>query len=190
MISFKLVEATPFRLRYLAFQDGVISSPPLPSDGFATIPNDGVPSPDLLTDATDGANETGGGAVGNRTLLVNIVRARLDGIGVIPAGTPLTQAQARALLLSDDPTEALLTNNNVPRAIVTAQCSVRVFVPGQPFNPLPSPLPTFAQLSSLVDFCVDANVDLQGDPVVEVRSGVGFPGFAYIDIYARHTINL
>lgn len=180
MILFKLVENTPYRLRYLAFQDGVISSPPLLSDGFAVIPNDGGPSPDLLTDL---ANDPVGP-------LARIVRARLDGLGAVisPPGTPLTQAQARALLLSDDPTNATLTNNTVPRALIVSQCSGRSFNPLDPFDPGPPQLNWI--LSSLVDFCLDANVDADGDPIVEVRSGLGFPGFAYIDIHERHTYDL
>jgi len=78
----------------------------------------------------------------------------------------------------------------VPRAITTLQCSVRRYNPGNPFGPIDPQIDTQQPLSGFVDFCVDANVDAQGDPVVEVRSTTGVAGFAYIDIHERHTYDL
>jgi hypothetical protein len=176
-ITFQLVDATPYRLRYLAFQDGQETESP--SDGFAIIPNAGGPSPDLSTDL---AGDPSGP-------LRRIVQAAQPApIGVF--GAPLTQAQARALMLSDDAAGATLANNSAPRAIVTSQCNVRIFNP-PPGNPFASPPNQEIEkdLSDFVDFCVDVNV-VNGAPVIEVRTPVGAAGFAYIDLYYRHTVDL
>lgn len=161
-ITFALVDATPFRLRYLATQDGVISSPPDPADGFNTIPNDGGVTPDLLTDIE---TVTAGGA-GNAPLR-GPIRARLDGFGPLPVGA-LNQAQARALLNSDDAAGAVLTNLNVGRCVVT-------------FQP---------RTGQGVEWATDVNVDAQGDPVIEVRSGVGVAATCYVDLHFRDSRDL
>jgi hypothetical protein len=129
-----LVFAGSNRLRYLITGDAM--------GGAVTIPNDGGATPDLLTDCLPGP-------------LRQIIRARLDGIGVIAAGA-LTQAQARALLLSDS-VAANVGNTKVPRAICMVTSRVAL---GGAF--------------------VDANVDGGGDPVVAVT--VGANELTYLDI--------
>jgi len=148
-----LVESTANRLRYLLTN----VSPPTTT---VTIPNDGGVTPDLLTDlATDPSGP-----------LRRIIRARVDGIGTIAAGTPLTQAQARDIL-NDDGT-ATVGNNNVPRAICT--------VTGRTVG-----------LNGLVPpWAVDVNVDGGGDPVIVVRTlGANYSGAtAYLDVHVQHSI--
>ncbi len=92
-----------------------------------------------------------------------IVRARLDGIGTVAAGA-LTQAQARAALNSDGTVS--IGNDLVPRAI----------------------LRVISRSGSAV-WAIDANVDGQGDPVVDVIATAAV-GTAYVDIFARHSIDL
>lgn len=130
----QLVFAGNNRLRYLVTGDAM--------GGAVTIPNDGGASPDLLTDTLPGP-------------LKQIARARLDGIGTIAPGA-LTQAQARALLLSDG-VAANVGNNRVPRAICRSTSR--------------------AGASSSM---VDANVDGDGDPVIAVT--VAANELAYLDI--------
>ncbi len=144
-VTFVLVENTSYRLRYLATSDS--------EGGTGTIPNDGGASPDLLTDL---ANDPSGP-------LRAIVRARLDGIGIVAAGA-LSQGQARAALNSDNSTN--IGNDYVPRAILRV-------------------IPR----SGVGTWSVDANVDGQGDPVVAVISSAAV-GTAYVDIHARHSIDL
>jgi len=101
-----------------------------------------------------------------------IVRARQDGIGTIAAGTPLTQAQARDLLLSDG-SGASVGGNAVPRAL----CKIT---------------PRTAGTTGVAAWAVDANVDGSGDAVLIVTTnGAGFgDGDAYLDIHVRHSYNL
>jgi hypothetical protein len=159
-IAFTLVDATKYRLRYLAVQDGVISSPPVEADGFDTIGNDASPSPDLKTDIL-----TAGGGVGPSPLQA-LIDAGRNGYKHLAAN--LSQAEARALLNSDDAAGAVLTNNNVGRAVVTM---------------LKKPPVT-------VHWSADVNVDGSGNPVIEVRSDVGTPAAAYVDLHFRHTDDL
>jgi hypothetical protein len=93
-----------------------------------------------------------------------IVRAGVDGIGTVAAGA-LTQAQARAIMNSDN--TGSVGNDLVPRAITTVT----------PRGTTP------------VVFGVDINVDGQADPVVIVTSSAA-TGEAYVDIHARHSIDL
>ncbi len=160
-IAFQLVEATPYRLRYLATQDGVISSPPVAADGFDTIPNDAGATPDLQTDILAAAGARGGPSGG--LPLQAPIRARLDGIGPVAAGA-LNQAQARAILNSDDNALAVLTNQNVPRAQIRITPRLGV-----------------------IAWAADANVDGEGDPTVEVRSEVGTAATAYVDLLLQPT---
>lgn len=95
--------------------------------------------------------------------LRKIVRARLDGIGTVAAGA-LTQAQARAIFNSDN--TANVGNDYVPRAILT-----------------------FTIRTGAAIWSVDANVDGQGDPVIAVTCN-SVASTAYIDIHARHSIDL
>lgn len=75
-----LVYAGHNRLRYLVVSDDA-SAP-------ASIPSVGGPSPDLITDSLAGP-------------IKEIASVKTKGYGVIPVGGITTQAQARALLLSD-----------------------------------------------------------------------------------------
>ncbi len=90
-----------------------------------------------------------------------IIRARITGIGTVVAGA-LTQGQARAILMADGTTS--VGGVYVPRAVTTVQ-----------------------PRSGTATWVVDANVDGQGDPVVEVTSSAA-AGTAYVDIQALHTI--
>jgi hypothetical protein len=92
-----------------------------------------------------------------------IVRARLDGLGTVPPGG-LTQAQARAALNSDN--TASIGNDLVPRAVTTV-----------------------TPRSGGAVWAVDIGVDGGGDPVVLISS-TALPGEAYLDIHARHSIDL
>ena len=161
-ITFSLVERTPYRLRYLCSQDGVVNSPPQAADGFNTIPNAGGVTPDLRTDALAGCTEAGA----DHTALLKIMRIRLDGLGFIAAGA-IVQARARALLLSDDNAQVTLTNLNMPRCF----CEI-------------------TPRTGTICWTVDANVDGEGDPVVEVRSEVGVVATAYLDINLRWSFDL
>ena len=111
--------------------------------GSVTIPNDGGATPDLQTDTLAGP-------------LKQIARARIDGLGTIPAGTPLSQGQARSALLAGATTPLnSLGGTIVPRA--------RCFVTGR----------------SVAAMEVDADVDGEGDPVLIVTMP---PGVGYLDI--------
>lgn len=159
-VTFALVEATPFRLRYLVTRDteppGAALPGEVPPGNLGTLPNDGGPSPDLLTDLD-----------ASRGPLRSIIRARLDGIGTIPPGA-LTQGQARAILLSDGTVS--VGNDLVPRAIVTIE-----------------PRTTDTGESA---WTVDASVDAQGDPILIVTGAGGIANrLCYLDIHARHSLD-
>jgi hypothetical protein len=160
-ITFTLVDATQYRLRYECVQDGVISSPPLASDGFNTIENDGTPTPDLKTDILSAPVGTAGGSP-----LQKLIDAGRNGYKHVAAN--LNQAEARALLNSDDAAGAVLTNNHVGRAVVTM----------------------LKKQAVTLHWGADVNVDGAGNPVIEVRSDVGTPGVAYVDLHFRHTDDL
>ena len=91
-----------------------------------------------------------------------IARAGVDGIGVIAAGA-LTQAGARAILNSDN--TGNVGNDYVPRAVMTLTAR-----------------------SGTAVFAVDANVDGDADPIVNITSSAA-AGEAYLDIHARHSFN-
>jgi hypothetical protein len=156
-IALELVDVTPYRLRYKATQDGVISSPADPADGFNTIENDLTASPDLGTDI---ATATGPSPL---QALINAGRNGYKHVAAV-----LSQAEARALLNSDDAAKAVLTNNNVGRAIVTMLKKPPVEV----------------------KWAADVNVDGAGNPVIEVRSDVGTPAAAYVDLHYRNNDDL
>jgi hypothetical protein len=167
-ITLSLVYTRPDRLRYLCDQDGVISSPPVAADGLVVLPNDAGVTPDLQTDIATAAQVAGVSGTPLRAL----IRAGIDGFGPIAAGG-LTQAQARALFMSDDAAGAVLTNKQVLRAV----CSIT------PRNGAGVPLGS-------IQWAVDVNVDGEGDPVIEVRSSVGEAAAAFLDIHLRHTHDL
>lgn len=95
--------------------------------------------------------------------LRQIMYAGVSGIGTVAAGA-LDQAGARALLLSDN--TGSVGNDKVPRAVT--MLTIR---------------------SGAGTWSVDANVDGQADPVLTVTSSAA-AGTAYIDIWARHSIDL
>jgi hypothetical protein len=161
-ITFALVDAAPYRLRYLATQDGVISSPPVSSDGFDTIDNDVGATPDLSTDINTVAVSGGGQAP-----LKALIYARRNGNYKAVTTGALTQAEARALLNSDDAAGAVLTNQNVGRCVTSV-----------------------TPRTGAVAWATDINVDGNGDPIIEVRSTTGTAGTAYVDLHYRHTANL
>jgi len=150
-----LVESTPFRLRYLLTADGEVSSPTNPDlDASVVIPNDvGGATPNLDTDSSAGP-------------LREVVKVRLTGYGPIAAGA-ITQAQARALFLSDDAASAVLTNDLVGRCV--AECQGR---------------------TGRLSWAVDAEIDGQGDPVLRARCTAGVAGTGYVDLHFRHTFDL
>jgi hypothetical protein len=166
-IIFQLVDRGPHWLRYLATQDGVVNSPPAAADGFNTIPNDAGATPDLRTDALTGMAEAPEGSIGGSGML-QIMRARLDGYGPLPAAA-LTQAQARALLAG----RSLGVPGNALGALLIGRCYLHA-------------QPRLGQAA----WRLDANVDAQGDAVVEVRSQVGVAATAYIDIVFKGSFDL
>jgi hypothetical protein len=131
-ISAQLVFQGHDHLRYLITSDGE-------GGGTVTISN-----AQLQTDALAGE-------------LREIARAKDDGIGTIPAGTPLTQDQARDILCADN-SGASVGNKNAPRAkmITTPR-------------------------SGSDDVWVDANVDVNGKPTVEATINAS-SSVAYLDI--------
>ncbi len=152
-ITFALVEATTNRLRYLATQDGQAGV-------SANIPNDGGGTPDLLTDILSAAPNAGP--------LHRIINARNVAFPPLTGGA-LTQVEARALLLSDDPASSVLTNDNIGRCVVTITPRTGVQVWG-----------------------VDADIDGQGDPILTVVSTItgASAATAYVDLHFRTTEDL
>ena len=103
-ITATLVEQGQNRLRYLVVATGTTAL-------ALTITSTGAATPDLLTDSAS----TNG-------IVRKAARANLDGYGAIAPITGLgvmTQAQARAIWLSDDPTGlvAPLGQNTVPHLV-------------------------------------------------------------------------
>lgn len=152
-ITFQLVDNAPGSLVYLCTQDGVVSSPPVAADGFATIPNTiGGATPNLDTDSI--VNSTGSGGLP----LNKLIDVRNTGYGPIAAGA-ITQAQARALFARNDLAGTVLTNFHIPRAYTTITPRL-----------------------GMIAWGVDWNVDAQGDPVCEVRSATGTAATAMLRI--------
>jgi hypothetical protein len=161
-ITAALLSATPLRLLYQLTRDTGVGS-------TFNLPNAGGVSPDLRTDALAGA--TGGpmsGAGGSPMLA--IMRARLDGFGPLPAAA-LTQAQARALLQSDDPTRVVLVSRYIGR------CVCRITSRG-----------ATAAADMNTQWLVDANVDGDGDPILNIGAETGgvTAEIAILEIIFRH----
>lgn len=95
-VTFSKVAVGPNHIRYLATAAGAETG---------TLTSSGAATPDLQTDTPNGG------------VLHAISLAFDNGYGKLAAGAK-TQAQARALLLSDDPTGVVGTSN-VPKAIAT-----------------------------------------------------------------------
>lgn len=141
-----LVFAGHNRLRYLISTDGD------GADGV-TITSTGAATPDLLTDSLAGP-------------LKNLAKAADDGFGLFAAGA-LTQAQARALWLSDWSTSAGNANT------LTARCTI-----------------TPRTGSDTIYWIVDANVS-GGDPILTVTPGAGgTAGTVYLDIEVQNQIGV
>lgn len=136
---------TKNQLAYLIVHDGGAGD-------AVTIANDGGVSPDLQTDAEGG-------------LLKAMMTARVNGYGAFAAGA-LNQAQARALLLSNDPSNVFGTDN-----IARARCFLTTTI-------------------GLANWSVDANVDGGGDPTLVVTKAATAAGSAILYIQAGHTLNL
>jgi hypothetical protein len=138
-----LVESTANRLRYLITSSTAAGT-------TLTIAN-----ATLLTDlATDPSGP-----------MRAIMRASVDGIGTIAAGTALTQAQARDIMNSDGTTS--VGNNSVPRAVMT-----------------------MSGRTGVAAWAVDANVDGGGLPIVNIVISAALVATAYLDIHVRHSTDL
>jgi hypothetical protein len=131
-----LVQQAHNMLRYLIEYDGSTLIP------FLTTTNAG--SPDILTDAIAGP-------------ILKCAQAFTNGIGILPPG-PLTQAQARAIWISDNPSLAYGTVLNGPR------CTLRMQ----------------NRLNALTAWAVDVNVDGGGHPYVLITADAA--GKAYLEI--------
>ncbi len=162
-ITISLVYARPDRLRYLLAQDAQAGA-------TVTLANDGGVTPDLQTDILSAA---GAGVSG--LPLLRLINARRDGFGTNPAGTVLTQAEARALFLSNTAGVALVGNDNILRA--------RSRVTPRTVGALVAP-------PSIIEWVVDANIDGQGDPVLVIDAPTGVAATAYLDLHLRHTYDL
>jgi hypothetical protein len=138
-LTVALAFASPNHVRYLVTSDGV-------AGGTATIAN-----ATLQADFVQGP-------------LRQVARAKDDGVGTIPAGTVLTQAQSRALFLSDAQA-ADVGNNLCPRTI----CHVT------------------KRSVAACDISCDANVDGAGKPTLEVQLSA-INSIAYLDIIAQGAI--
>lgn len=143
-VTATLVYAGHNRLRYLINASGA---------GSVTITTTGAVSPDLATDTLSGP-------------LKNIVNAFANGYGKLAAGA-LTQPQARALWLSNDPTGVVAVIGNL--LVPTAQCRL-----------------TSRDIGGTGAFSVDANVDGGGHPTVIVTAGGA--DIAYLDIFTPGAI--
>lgn len=135
-----LVFSGPERMRYLLTGDG--------AGGTLTFTNTGAATPDLQTDAVAGP-------------LKRIMLAHTNGIGTIAAGTVLSVAQARAILLSDGTVS--VGNANVPRAIVYVQTPNRS--------------------GTTAWTLLDALADGSGNPTLTITASAA-AGTTYLDIIA------
>lgn len=131
-----LVQQAHNTLRYLVEYDGSTLIPHLTTTGADT--------PDILTDAIAGP-------------ILKCAQAFANGLGVLAPG-PLTQAQARAIWLSDNPALAYGGVLNGPR------CTMRMM----------------PRLNALTSWAVDVNVDEGGHPYVLITSDAA--GKAYLEI--------
>jgi hypothetical protein len=158
-ITVGLIQASPHKLRYLCTSDGT-------SPDTVTIANDGGGTPDLLTDIESVGVVPGVSGIPLRAP----IRARLDGFSNLPAGTVLNQAQARAILLSDDGPGGPL--------IVDGPLIVRTYCYIDPRS--------FGVTNTF--WAVDVDVDGQGDPVVVVTLvGADSGDTAIVEIVTLHS---
>jgi len=140
----QLVDATPYRLRYLLTQ--TVNSPAA-ADAM-TIPNIiAGATPNLDTDSI--VNTGVGGSPLHR-----MIDVRNNGWGPIVAGA-ITQAQARAMFASDDNAAAVNTSFQVVRAITTIQART-------------------GQYNWAVDWNVDAQGDPDVDIIAPAGAGTAY----------------
>jgi hypothetical protein len=137
-----LVEQGNNRLRYLLVCN---------TTGGTTldITTTGAATPDLLTDSLNGP-------------IRECAEAFTDGIGILPPGA-LTQAQARAIWLSDN-SDTVLGNDKVPRTI----CKLEV-------------------RTGSAAFAVDADVSSGHPELVIIADNVGS---AYLDVFTQGAVGL
>ncbi len=143
-ITATLVRVGHNRLRYL------ISATNTESPQTVTITTTGGATPDLLTDSVRGP-------------IKNMAKAFAQGYGKLAAGA-LTQAQARAVWLSDN-AGADIGNKKIVRGLCKLQ-------------PRDGPM---------IDAAVDANVDGGGHPTINVTVGAGAADL-YLDVTTNGTI--
>jgi hypothetical protein len=94
--------------------------------------------------------------------IAKVMNAGVTGIGTV-AATAMTQAQARNLLLEDRASS--IGNELVPRC--------RTTIEGR---------------SSATSWVVDANVDAQGDPILNVVTTATVTATAYLQIWVQHSM--
>lgn len=139
-ITLALVAQFADRLRYLCTQDGNPGT-------SVTLPNSGGVTPDLQTDT----------AV-FRGPLFSIARSKLLGHGTITAGTPLTQAQARAVLMEDGTVSVGNARVSRARSVINLRAG------------------------AVITWLVDADVDGAGNPVLTIASSAQTASTAYLDV--------
>lgn len=134
-----------------------------PLGGVGTIPSAGGATPDLATDATyNGFGEAGSAA------LRRACRSGLDGGNGTPLAGAWTQAQARALLMSN---AGALAANSIG-GINTARLQCRL-VP----------------VSGTATWLVDADVDGAGIPEINITASVA-AGVAQLHVELQHSIGM
>ena len=152
-VTATIVAQSGNRLRYLITASS--------AGGTVTITSTGAATPDLQTDSV-------GGPIKQASLV------RTTGIGSIAPGTMLTQAQARALFLSDNTTSissaTSATGATIQGLIPQLKCQL---VPRDGVTP---------------DFDVDANVDGSGNPTITVSRVTAAVGDCYLDVIAPGAI--
>lgn len=132
-----LVQQNHNTLRYLIEYDG---STPIPN-----ITSTGAASPDLLTDSIAGP-------------LKQCAQAFTNGLGLLPPG-PITQTQARAIWMSDNPSLVFASVNG----------------PRSSFNVQP-------RLNPLANWTVDVDVDVDGGGHPYITIFANAAGKAYLEI--------
>lgn len=138
------------RLSYLLTQDGAAGT-------TLTLTTTGAATPDLLTDSIGG-------------LMTDLAKAFTNGFGTFAAGA-LTQAQARALWLSDWASGLGGGPGASPGPMQkTAQCVIT---------------PTTGAVAQ--EWLVDANVDGPGHPTINITAQAG-AGVAILDIFVPNQI--
>lgn len=148
-ITGTLVEQGQNRLRYLITATDT-------SDLDIDITSTGAATPDLLTDSA-----------GTNGIVRKLAKAFTNGYGKLAAGV-LTQAQARALWLSDDPTNTVAAAGNGLVATAVSRIAAR----GNNLTPIAAQ--------------VDANVDGGGHPILTVTLSAA--GSVYLDVEVLNTI--